>query len=158
MPFVANPNGAEQRKLRRQLEAHHKRGDGITERIWSNLGNSDRHLRYAARIAVEHQPVDTWQRRALAEKEPRALINAMVALARQGSKPLQPRMVEALGTVSWSELEVSSQLELLRAYGLTLARLGAPAPPTRQALLHALDGHYPAQDVRLNREPRYHFL
>ena len=152
VPFVANPNGAEQRKLRRQLEAHHKRGDGITERIWSNLGNSDRHLRYAARIAVEHQPVDTWQRRALAEKEPRALINAMVALARQGSKPLQPRMVEALGTVSWSELEVSSQLELLRAYGLTLARLGAPAPPTRQALLRALDGHYPAQDVRLNRE------
>ena len=152
VPFEVNPQGASERSLRRKLEAHHKRGVAVTDQVWANLGSADRHLRYAARLAIEHQPIASWQQRALAETDPRALINAMVALARQGDKSLQSQIVKALGRLSWSQLDVASKLELLRAYGLTLARQGAPAPPIRQTLLTALDGHYPAEDVRLNRE------
>ena len=152
VPFEPNPEGGKERSLRRKLENHHKRGAGITDEVWANLGSGDRHLRYAARVALEHQPVESWQQRALAKTGARGLINAMVALARQGDKSLQPQIVQALGRLSWSQLDVSARLELLRAYGLTFARHGAPAPSVRESLLDTLNGVFPAEDVRVNRE------
>ena len=152
LPFMENQEGSDLRKMRRKLENLHHREEDVIDTAWPFLGHADRHLRYAARIAIEHQPVDTWQQRALAEKDPLTLIHAIVALARQGDETLQPDIVAALGKLSWPQLEITSRLELLRAYGLTLARLGAPAASTRQTLLQTLDRHYPAEDVRINRE------
>ena len=51
---------------------------------WPHLNSDDRHLRYAARIAVECQPVAEWKARALAEKQPTAALTALLALARCG--------------------------------------------------------------------------
>jgi putative heme-binding domain-containing protein len=65
---------------------------------------------------------------------------------------LQPQIVQALGRLSWSQLDISARLELLRAYGLTFARHGAPAPSLRESLLDTLNGAFPAEDVRVNRE------
>ena len=94
---------AELRALRQQLERFHANphADGkALEMIWSNLDHEDRHIRYAARVALEHQPASRWQARVFREEDPQTLISASVALARQGNKSMQGDFV---CQTTWSE-------------------------------------------------------
>jgi hypothetical protein len=74
-------------KLRRELEQFHSKGASAAglEKAWSNLNHPDRFVQYAARVAVEHQPVATWKAKALAETNPTSKIQAILALAHQGT-------------------------------------------------------------------------
>jgi putative heme-binding domain-containing protein len=147
--------GQELRELRHTLESHHALSDdpaSVIELAWPNLGHEDRFIRYAARLAIEHQPVAQWQERALAETSPDSLIGAMVALARQGDKSLEPRLIEALGRLDLSQLDERRQLNLLRAYQLVFTRMGEPAAEVAAAAIGRLDPHYPASSDSLNRE------
>jgi putative heme-binding domain-containing protein len=76
-------------QARRKLEAFHgKKDPAAVEAAWPYLGNGDRFLRYAARVAIEHQDAAAWKAKALAEKEPQAALNALLALVRvSGSDP-----------------------------------------------------------------------
>lgn len=80
---------AEARATRRKLEAFHGKKDAAAiEAAWPYLGSSDRYLRYAARVAIEHQDATGWRAKALAEKEPQASLSALLALVRvSGSDP-----------------------------------------------------------------------
>ncbi len=73
-------------KQRRELEKLHEEGTGpeAIEKAWPFLASEDRYLRFAARIAIERQPVKLWKERALAEKNPQGMIEASIALARMG--------------------------------------------------------------------------
>ena len=76
-----------QRDLRHKLEAFHGKKDAAAvEAVWPYLGDQDRAIRYAARIALEWQDVAQWREKALAEKDPRKAIAAIVALARVSGK------------------------------------------------------------------------
>ena len=82
-PAKAQPVG-EDFKLRASLEAYHTGKVDAAKALsaaWSNLGNSDRHIRYAARVAIEKLPVALWQEKAISEKNPVALIEGIIALA-----------------------------------------------------------------------------
>jgi putative heme-binding domain-containing protein len=146
---------AELRALRHKLEQHHKRSDNPDEAlkfIWPNLAHADRHIRYAARVALEHQDVKGWQERALAEKDPQTLITAAVALARQGDKALQPRLLAALDRLDLGTLSEGHKLDLLRVWSLVFIRMGEPSPEAAGALAAKLNSHYPAASDDLNRE------
>lgn len=148
-----NEEAARQRALRRQIEAYHRPREGAVDFVWPYLGHSDRFLRYAARIALEHQPASSWQERALAEKNPHALITAVVGLARVGDASLQGKILEALGdTLEWDELTVTQRLEGLRALGLVFIRLGKPDADTARQVAESLDAHYPSGNDLLDRE------
>ena len=141
------------RQLRARLESFH--GSSNPDAIdvaWPQLSHPDRFTRYAARIAIEHQPVVQWQERALAEPDPLALITAMVALARCGDPSIQARIVDALGRLDWDQLSEADRLSLLRAYGLAFARMGEPEAATRTAVVGRLDPHFPAGSRSLNYE------
>jgi len=141
------------RQLRKQLEAFHGAEDPDAVSVaWPNLSHSDRFIRFAARVAIEHQPVDTWQDRAFSEEEPNALILAMIALARCGDESLQLDVLQSLNHLDWEKLSEDQQLALLRAYGLAFIRLGAPTDELRLEVLNKLDGHYPADSRLLNEE------
>ena len=57
-----------------QLEAFHGQQDPkAVEAAWPHLGHPDRFIRFAARVALEHQDPKTWQDRALAETDPPGL-------------------------------------------------------------------------------------
>ena len=79
---------ADQRAIRHSLEAFHGRKDPkAVETAWPYLSSNDRFIRYAARVAVEHQDVAEWQERALNETNPVAATQALLALVlrrRQG--------------------------------------------------------------------------
>src|SRR5205085_438613 len=78
------------RRLRHDLEAFHGKKDAkAVAAAWPHLSSEDRHVRYAARVAVESQPLAEWQGQALAEQQPTAAPTALLALARCGPPDTQ---------------------------------------------------------------------
>ncbi len=143
---------SEVQQLRRQLESYHTAKEGAIEFAWPYLHHDDRFIRYAARIAVEHQLVAEWQDRVLQEKEPITLIQGAVALARNANKEVQPTLLQALLGIDYDKLSEPYKIELLRAYELAFARMGQPAAETREQIIRLLDAKYPAATNNLNRE------
>jgi putative heme-binding domain-containing protein len=147
--------GAELRKLRHQIEKYHQATMApmkAVEFVYPHLGHNDRFIRYAARVALEHQKPALWQDRVLSETDPESLITGAVALARQGDKSLQSRLLAALDHLNYSRLTEAQQLELLRVYQLAFIRMSAPDAPTAARVAKKFDAFYPAKTESLNRE------
>lgn len=161
---IQDPAAAEARKLRHELEAFHKpNAEGAVEFAWPHLNSVDPAIRYAARIAIEHQPIDSWIEKAKAETRRNALIEAMVAVTRSNEAKYQPLVLEKLGSLPFQRLSEDQVLDALRTYQLAFIRLGkdwkndgtgapAPSPEARQAVLKAIDSLYPAASGRVNHE------
>jgi putative heme-binding domain-containing protein len=144
---------AELRALRRKLEGYHgSPNPKAVEAVWDYLGHEDRHIRFAARTALENQPAGEWQQRVLQENDPQTLITAGVALARQGDTALQGKLLANLQSLGFKQLTKNQQLELLRLYALSFVRMGQPDQATADAIARSLDPHYPSGDMDLDRE------
>jgi putative heme-binding domain-containing protein len=148
-PSAATINEANQ--LRRTLEQYHEPNKMTLEVAWPNLKHQDRFVRYAARIAVEHQPVSEWQERALKETDPQTLIQAMIALARQGKPALRDKMIQALVKVNFNSLTPSQKIDLVRAFEVLIFRMGKPEGATKNQLVAYLDPNYPSSSNELDR-------
>ena len=147
--------GADDRKLRRQLEAFHRRAEDPTsavKTVWPHLASRDRFIRYAARVAIEQQPIETWRDLALAATDVDTVIQATVALAHQGDKSLAPKLFDKLNAIPFASLDDRQQLDLLRAYQLVIIRLGEPESEVAKGAIARLDALYPAKSDSLNRE------
>ncbi|MEO5890890.1 MAG: c-type cytochrome [Ferruginibacter sp.] len=143
----------EEQKIRRKLEEYHGQVKaGAVDFAWPYLNHSDRFIRFAARIAIENQPISQWQARALAEKDPVILTQAVIALARMGSKSLDGPALKALMTVDYSKLTETQQLDLGRAFELVLSRLGLPDANLKSQVAAYLNPQYPAKTNDLNRQ------
>lgn len=143
------------RDLRQQLEQLHREVSSepsALDFIWENVGHTDRFVRYAARIALEHRDVDSWAQRIARETNPVAVVNACIALARQGQSRHLELIHSSLGRLDFEELSEQSQLELLRAYALTFIRIAPPTEQQQSRLATQLDAMYPAESDRLNAE------
>ena len=142
----------EEAKIREQLEQYHGNTKaGAVDFAWPYLDHHDRFVRYAARIAVEHQPLNQWQTRALKEKDPQILTQAIIALARHSKQDLKDQMLRALMTIDYGQLSQKEQQDLLRAVELVLYRKGDPTPNVKAQLIAYLDPFYPASTNNLNR-------
>ncbi|MEI6873478.1 MAG: c-type cytochrome, partial [Verrucomicrobiota bacterium] len=141
-------------KIRRELEALHVDGTGpeAIAKAWPHLSSKDRFLRFAARVAVEKQPATLWSEKALAETDPQASVEALMALARVGDPALQPKMLEALNRLDLRKVPADVRLPLLRAWQLVLTRTGKPAPEVCASLTKKLDPLFPQKDAFENRE------
>ncbi len=150
---LANDEGLELRELRYSLERLHGAQSKYTlDLAWPYLAHPDRAVRFAARIAIEHQPVEWWAERAIREEDPIARIQAMIALARCGKPEMQAEALSTLNKVDWKSLSESQRVDLLRAYQLVFIRLGKGTPESRKEVLSKLDGLYPDRSNRLNME------
>ncbi|MBI3875694.1 MAG: c-type cytochrome, partial [Verrucomicrobia bacterium] len=148
-----NKEGAEARKLRHQLEAFHGRQDAkAVDFLWPHLNSDDRAIRYAARIALEWQPVSQWKDRAIAEKSVNGGLTALLALARNGGKETQADLLNALKKFPFATLPESQQLDKLRVIQLSLVRQGRPAPELAQMGIEKLSPLFPNKSERFNRE------
>ena len=142
-------------ELRHRLESFHGKQDPkAIDEAWAYFGHEDRLIRFAARIAVEHQPVQQWQEKALQERNPRSSLTALMALARssKGDKSLAPKIIEALNRVELGSLKGIDRVTLIRDYMLTFTRLGEPDVATKKALIGRLSGKFPSTDTALNRD------
>jgi putative heme-binding domain-containing protein len=143
----------EAHQIRRSLEAYHSGGpkSGAVEAAWPHLKHEDRFIQYAARIALEHQPVSEWKDKALQEKDPATKIQALIALARHGEKAWATPMLQSLMEVDYSKLGNAQKMNLLRAVELILFRYDTPGGQVQQQLISYLDPHFPAKNNNLDR-------
>lgn len=146
--------GGSQRAIRHQMEAFHGHEDAkAVDAAWPQLGSSDRFLRYAARIAIESQPIEQWKARALAEKDPETALTILVSIARLGGTAAQAELLQALAKFPLAQLKGEAlQLEKLRVLEVAISRMGRPAPELAAPLIADLSPAYPAGSVSLNRE------
>jgi putative heme-binding domain-containing protein len=168
-PSRGDDAGAEARALRHRLEAFHGHADPkAVEIAWPYLGHADRYIRFAARVAIEHQDPKTWQERALAEHDPARALGALLALVRAvgqdpfhhprkptdavPGKALQAPILDALARIDWTKLTNGQRLDLLRIYSILFNRMGSPEPAARAQLIKRFDPVYPAQSREVNAE------
>jgi len=149
---LGNKKGAEARALRKRLEQMHVGQAVDYDLVFNHLGNSDRYIRYAARIALEQQPVAQWRQRALGVKDALGSVVAMIALARQGTEADQVSLLANLKAIDFSSLTRTGQLALLRAYQLAFVRLGEPSEATRVQLVRKLGPLFPHADDHVSKE------
>ncbi|NND99104.1 MAG: c-type cytochrome [Pirellulaceae bacterium] len=149
-------DGASLRQLRKQLESFHGEDQASQteplDQIIDNLGHPDRFVRYAARIALEARPVDTWRDRVLNLKDPVAVINGVIAVSRQGSGSDREPALDSLASLSDKDLDEATSLAALRALQLIFIRLGEPTDAERRIATKALSPLYPHKSERLNAE------
>ena len=152
-------------KTRRSLESFHGRQDPrAVGAAWKHLSHNDRFIRFAARTAIEHQPVETWAHQALTESDPKKQVVALLALARvTGVCPLhrtdstppvdtamRDKLLAAVLAIDLSKLDATSQLTLQRTIQIILSRFGRPDDATIHKLVDALDPLFPAEGAELN--------
>ncbi|HWE00799.1 MAG TPA: c-type cytochrome [Tepidisphaeraceae bacterium] len=146
-------DGQQARELRHKLESFHgKANPEALATVWPELDSVDRYIRYAARIAVEAQPVDQWKAKALAETKPNAALTALLALARLGGQESQADLLKSLSRLSIASLSPEQQLDKLRVLEVSISRQGKPAGDEAKAVIAELDPVYPAKSIELNRE------
>ena len=170
-------------RLRHELEAFHTAGAGpeAIEKAWPHLGHRDRFVRWAARAAIEHQPVENWEARALNEKDPATALEALTALARLGrsaaaaaasaeaqkkpgasSGPIgdtlpadtarQHHLLDALARFDLVRLAPTLRLGFLRCYQLALTRYGKPDATQGAGIARRLEPLFPTAEPFANRE------
>jgi len=138
-------------KLRRELEQSHVAdSDMAVEKLTEQLGHDDRHIRYAARIGLEHKPSDDWASAIEKETRPNALLELGIAIARCGSDQQRAKATEALGVLTWESLSKPQRLSLLRVYGLLMIR--SEKDSGAAAAVKKLSSEFPCGDRQLNRE------
>ena len=143
----------ELRALRRTLEAYHGvQAPEAVETVWPHLNHPDRFVRYAARLALEHQPLSEWQGQLWQETDPIRQVQGVIALARHPAGGDQGKALELLYAIDWDDLSRAQRFDLLRAYSLLFIRMGKPAPAQRQRLIARLQPFFPADDPFLDRE------
>ncbi len=143
------------RATRRSLEMLHRRVDDPASAVATalpHLASSDRFLRYAARIALEHQPLATWKDAALNHADPSARIEAAIAVARQADSDAQPEVLAALDSVDGASLSPEDQVRLVRACQLAIIRLGEPPADVRAAIAARVMPVFPTGTDDLDRE------
>ena len=164
-------------KLRRTIEEYHWK-EAVPENVWEHLSSEDRSIRYAARIALEHQPADVWRDRALSEPNTQAKLTALLALARsyertdKGEVPnidspipdwknLQlneerasaaAAILGATASLPINELSEEQKLELLRVLTVTFVRVSPPTASIRDAMVERLEATKPTKSQALNSE------
>jgi putative heme-binding domain-containing protein len=140
-------------KARRKLEDFHGSPKaGAVDFAWPYLKDKDRFVRYAARIAVETQPLTQWESKVLAEKDPVILTQATIALARRGNPAVKAQLIKSLTNIAYTQLTESQQLDLLRAFELIFTRMGEPDAASKKLVGTYLNPQYPAKTNYLNRE------
>ncbi len=163
--FRSYPDRTEQdRETRKQLSAFHgKQAPKAVETAWPHLSSTDRYIRAAARTVLEHQPLDQWQDKALAETNATAQLEALLALARRtGGCPTHREANHVVNTAArdailaallkhdFAKLTQEQKLGYVRLIEIVLHRFGNPDDATVAAIIAKLDPAYPADSFELN--------
>ena len=150
----ADGKSVKSRELRRALEALHveTNSTGATDTAWQHLSDENPRIRFAARVALEHQDPNTWQDRLFSEQDVERVLTAAIALARCGDKSLKSRLLNKLSSLDWARLSDQQRIEILRAYALVFIRMEKPDRAEELQISRALNAHFPSHNDLVDRE------
>jgi len=158
-------HAAEARATRRRLESMYgKQDESVIDAAWPHLDSPDPRIRYAARTALEHQPLagrgypDSRQRppreRALAEPRAESALTALMALARLEAAKSGRSREEIVKRLNELPLAMLSDSQLERAayvYELCLNEKDKLPDGVREAVIEQLGPLYPHRSRAVNR-------
>jgi putative heme-binding domain-containing protein len=147
--FEATP----EQKLRRELEALRDVAPSAAAlaKAWPLMGHPDRWVRYAARIAVEHQPVEGWRARVKADANIDLSLNAALALARSGGAADLTAIVAAADAAAKTK-DLRQQQDRQRVFQVAFSRHGKPDDATVTRLGQEAAARLPSGDNVLDRQ------
>ena len=117
-------NGKEDRQLRKQLEAlHHSNGKDQIDFIISNLDHEDRFIRYAARIAMEHQDYKLWNGAVNKNNSVGKKVALALSVARHGNDATRQQCLNGLLDIDFDKLTESEKIDVIRAIDLSILRM-----------------------------------
>ena len=148
------PEPTEEMTVRKRIEGYfeHAPDPQIIDEVWPYLNHDDRHVRYAATVALMHQPVTLWGKRVFRERNIRTVLHAMVAMAKKGHPELQPVILRKLMTIDINRISRDNKIAFLRAMELALYRMDNLDPVLSGQMAAYFDDAYPSTDNALNRE------
>ena len=149
------PAFAAERKLRHDLEAFHKPAADPAAAVslaLTNLSSPDRFIRTAARVALEHQPIELWQEKVLAAQDARGRITGAIAVAHQAEPSAQGALLAALDGIDLATLDTATKIDLVRANELALIRLGEPSAEAKARIAARFTPLFPSGSFDLDRE------
>ncbi len=134
--------------LRRELEQFHtEQSDEGLQLALNHLDHKDTFIAFAARVALENQPVETWRQR-IGDSS-----NGLLALSRVGGPQDSKTIIDqSLKRIQQGKVDDSTLLTLLRTLQLTFIRHGEPDAATQERVREALLEKFPAQSRPLNHE------
>jgi len=139
------------RRIRHQLEAFHIQQDPTgLPLIWEHLGSNDNWIRFAARVALENQPVETWRKQLATSPDSPARQTGLMALARVGSKSDQKIVLRGLKEWNWNAAAPRELLWGLRTLELTLIRQGPLDEVGNATFLRKLSALSPSDSFAVN--------
>lgn len=143
-----NEYSATMLKLRRELEAYHgQRNIEALDKMWPHLDSPDPWIRYAARVAIEHQPEKLWLGPTSGVKlGPVGQLEALM-LRVQSRFDGNIGVADMVNKISWETLPVSERLVALRTYELYLG----DGEGGNKAIAARLSPLYPDREWRVNR-------
>lgn len=142
----------ELRKLRHELETKWPKDAEETFNVITHLEHADRHIRHAARLALERAPTKLWKKEILEESPGWRGILGCLALARVGETSDRAGILSRLDSLSFKDLSAEQKLATLRTLSVTLARLGDPTTDEQMRLLAWLEPLYPATTREMKQE------
>ena len=142
------------RAMRQYLESFHNAepSEAAVAVAWEKLNHPDRFIRYAARIALEHQPISSWQSNFFMATDPDRIIQSGIALARNADAGQKEQIIARFNILDWSKLSRNQQLDLSRATQLILIRMGMPNGIPKAQLISSWSDRFPSADNQLDRE------
>jgi len=164
-PSASPTESVNARTTRKLLEGFHgKQNPQAVSAAWPYLSSNDRFLRWAARTALEHQPLDSWLSKALAETNPAAQIEAVLAAVRVGGVCPQHRkddtpaidlglgakLLSALDKIDWRALPLERQLAYVRTLEIVFNRFGTIEQANVDKFVAKLETVFPAKAFELN--------
>jgi putative heme-binding domain-containing protein len=139
--------------LRRRLEAYHGVNDAVAIKLaWPLLDHPDPWIAHAARVAVEHQPLEAWAARALAEPAPSKAVPALLALTRVAPETSMADTARRLAELSLEMLGAGATNGFVRAVAYAVQRSASLDPKTKARLISQLDSLVPNAQPEINRE------
>lgn len=146
-------HAAQARTLRRALESlHHSQNQDTVARAWPHLNAADPWIRHAARIAIEHQPLEHWQEQVFLETQTQARLTALMMLSRTETAEHVGRILSALAQFPLAELSISQQSIALFCYTLCLQAIDPLSTEQIRTARQQLNAIYPGPSFEINRQ------
>lgn len=142
----------ELRKLRHELETKWPKDAEETFNVITRLEHEDRHIRHAARMALERSPTKLWKDQITAASPLWQRILGQLAGVHVDHKWGPWDRYDLWGSSAWMAMDEEQRLGSLRTLSVTLARLGDASAEEQSRLLAWLEPLYPATTREMNQE------
>ena len=150
---LSDENDFGARSKRRSLESLHMPiGQDAVQAAIPELRNDDRLIRYAARIALEHQPLDLWREPVLNAASVDTALNGMLAMVRVAGKDAREPLLDKIYSIPFDSLTETQQILWLRVYGLIFMRLGEADAEDAEQIRSRLEAEFPSVNASINSE------